>query len=76
MILNGRETFRGLREEITDALFVEDAVASIIEIVEKNSPGRYLLQSGKNNQWEQCAAFLGIGNTFPTKVQKSWLTMK
>ncbi|SDN14531.1 hypothetical protein [Bacillus sp. OK048] len=67
---NGEGTFRGLREEITDALFVEDAVASIIEIVEKNSPGRYLLQSGKNNQWEQCAAFLGIGDHISNQSTK------
>jgi hypothetical protein len=52
--------FRGLREETCDALFVEEAVESIINIIEDKRPGRYLLQSGKKNQWDICASFLGI----------------
>lgn len=58
--MNRGRTFRGLREETCDALFVEDAVESIIEIIEDKEPGRYLLESGMKNQWEICASFLGI----------------
>jgi nucleoside-diphosphate-sugar epimerase len=58
--LNRGKEFKGLREETNDALFIEDTVESIIEIIENEQPGRYLLQSGKKNQWESCAAFLQI----------------
>jgi nucleoside-diphosphate-sugar epimerase len=58
--LNRGKAFKGLREETSDALFIEDTVESIIEIIENEQPGRYLLQSGKKNQWESCAAFLQI----------------
>jgi hypothetical protein len=58
--MNRGKPFRGLREETGDALFVQDTAQLIIEIIEKQEPGRYLLQSGKSNQWEKCAAFLGI----------------
>ncbi|MEH7113026.1 hypothetical protein V7124_11675 [Neobacillus niacini] len=58
--MNRGKAFRGMREEINDALFVDDTVESIIEIVDKNVPGSYLLQSDSNNQWEIGAAFLGI----------------
>jgi hypothetical protein len=58
--MNRGKPFKGLREEISDALFVEDTVKSIIEIIEKKEPGRYLLQSGKSNQWDLCAALLQI----------------
>lgn len=52
--------FRGMREETNDALFVDDTVESIIEVVEEKGPGKYLLQSGKKDQWDLCAAFLRI----------------
>ncbi|MDQ1004119.1 hypothetical protein QFZ28_004519 [Neobacillus niacini] len=52
--------FKGLREETCDALFVEDTVKSIIEIIENKEPGKYLLQSGKRDQWNLCAALLQI----------------
>ncbi len=58
--MNRGKAFRGMREEINDALFVDDTVESIIEIVDKKVPGSYLLQSGSNNQWKVGAAFLGI----------------
>ncbi|MEH7274908.1 hypothetical protein [Neobacillus vireti] len=51
---------RGLREQTNDALFIEDAVESILETIEKKIPGNYLLQSGKKDQWDLCAEFLGI----------------
>jgi nucleoside-diphosphate-sugar epimerase len=58
--MNRGKPFRGLREETSDAIFVDDAVQSIIEIIENKQPGRYLLQSGKNEQWNLCASFLRI----------------
>jgi hypothetical protein len=62
-ILNERnrgKPYKGLREETGDALFVQDTAQFILEIIENQQPGRYLLHSGKSNQWEKCAAFLGI----------------
>lgn len=52
--------FRGFREETRDALFVDDTVESIIDLIENKDPGRYLLQSGKSNQWDLCASLLQI----------------
>ncbi|MFP7295779.1 hypothetical protein [Neobacillus niacini] len=61
--MNRGKPFRGLREETSDAIYVEDAVHSILEIVEKRPPGRYLLESEKRNQWKLCASFLHINET-------------
>ncbi|WHY02092.1 hypothetical protein [Neobacillus sp. DY30] len=58
--MNKGKPFKGLREETSDALFVEDTVKSIIEIIENKEPGRYLLQSGRSKQWDLCAALLQI----------------
>jgi nucleoside-diphosphate-sugar epimerase len=58
--LNRGKPFKGLREETNDALFVDDTVRAIIEIIENKEPGRYLFQSGKRNQWDLCAALLQI----------------
>jgi nucleoside-diphosphate-sugar epimerase len=60
MDMNRGEPIKGLREETSDALFVDDTVKSIIEIIENKEPGRYLLQSGKSNQWDLCASILQI----------------
>jgi nucleoside-diphosphate-sugar epimerase len=60
--MNRDNPFKGLREETNDALFIDDTVEAIIEIVDRKEPGRYLLQSGKKNQWDLCAAFLKISN--------------
>jgi hypothetical protein len=58
--MNRNSRFKGLREETNDALFVADTVETIIEIADKKEPGKYLIQSGENNQWDLCAAFLKI----------------
>ncbi|MEH7013547.1 hypothetical protein V7087_22525 [Neobacillus niacini] len=58
--MNRGNAFKGLREETGDALFIDDTVKSIIEIIETKEPGRFLLQSGKSNQWDLCAAFLRL----------------
>jgi nucleoside-diphosphate-sugar epimerase len=60
MEMNSGKPFTGLREETSDALFVEETVQSIIEIIENKEPGRYLLQSEKRDQWNLCAALLQI----------------
>lgn len=65
--MDRRNPFKGLREEIGDALFVEEAVESIITIIESKTSGRYLLQSGKKNQWDICASFLGINEQESTE---------
>ncbi|MFF2446184.1 hypothetical protein ACFVSW_03700 [Neobacillus sp. NPDC058068] len=52
------------REWTNDVLYVEDAVASIFEILETRNygdfPKSYLLKSGKKSYWTRCAAFLHI----------------
>jgi nucleoside-diphosphate-sugar epimerase len=65
--MNRGKPFRGLREETSDAIFVEDTVHAIIEIIENKLPGRYLLQSGKSNQWNLCASFLRINEQGSTE---------
>jgi hypothetical protein len=58
--MNRGKPFRGIREDTGDALFAQDTAQLIIDIIENQEPGRYLIQSGKSNQWEKCAAFLRI----------------
>lgn len=72
--MNKGKPFRGLREETSDAIFVEDTVHSIIEIIEKKLPGRYLLQSGKSNQWNLCASFLRINEQ--ASIERKMETME
>jgi nucleoside-diphosphate-sugar epimerase len=62
--------FRGIREETGDALFVQDTAKLIVEIIENHEPGRYLLQSGKSNQWDKCAAFLRINEQESNRLLK------
>ncbi|OLS41798.1 hypothetical protein [Bacillus sp. MRMR6] len=68
--LNRNTDFGGIREETRDALFVNDTVDSIMEILESKKQGSYLLESGKENQWTLCAEFLKIEGRF-LNVQKS-----
>jgi hypothetical protein len=49
-----------LRECTMDALFIADALETIMDIIESRIPGKYLIESGKKNQWDLCAAFLNI----------------
>lgn len=53
-----------------DALFIDDAVETIIEIAESNKIGKYLLISGENNQWLNCAEEL-LGNQARFLLKKS-----
>jgi hypothetical protein len=48
------------REWLGDALFVEDAVETMIDILETGKPGEFLLESGKDNYWQLCADYLKI----------------
>jgi hypothetical protein len=66
--MNKGKPFRGLREETGDALFVQDSTQLLIEIIENQEPGRYLLQSGKNHQWDKCAAFLRINEQGSNRI--------
>ncbi|MCM2533702.1 hypothetical protein NDK43_16555 [Neobacillus pocheonensis] len=58
--LNRNEEIKGFREGTMDALFIEDVIETMIEIIESRNPGKYLLESGIKNYWDLCAAFLNI----------------
>lgn len=47
-------------EWTNDALFIDDALESIFEIMKTEKPGSYLLESGKKNHWFRCAAYLNV----------------
>jgi hypothetical protein len=68
--MNRGKLFRGLREETGDALFVQDTAKLLVEIIQNHEPGSYLLQSGKSNQWEKCAAFLRISEQESNRLLK------
>jgi hypothetical protein len=48
------------REWKNDVLFVDDAIDSILDIIENGRPGSYLIDSGSDDQWFRCAAYLNI----------------
>jgi hypothetical protein len=48
------------REWTKDILFVEDAIDAIYEIMESGKQGSYLLESGTENYWDQCAEYLNL----------------
>lgn len=48
------------REWTNDVLFVDDAIESILDIIENGKPRSYLIESGSNDQWFRCAAYLKI----------------
>jgi hypothetical protein len=58
--INRNGTFKGIREETSDAIYIDDAVGVMCEIIEAGEPGSYLLESGREKQWEMCAAYLNI----------------
>lgn len=53
-----------------DAVYIDDAVETIIEIAESNKTGKYFLKSGENNQWLNCAEEL-LGNQAKFLLNKS-----
>jgi hypothetical protein len=48
------------REWTKDALFIDDAMESISEIIETGKPGSYMLESGRKNHWFRCAEYLNV----------------
>jgi hypothetical protein len=58
--LNRNEEFKGIREETIDAIYIDDAIESIIQIISAGKPDRYLLESGRKKHWDRCAAFLNL----------------
>jgi hypothetical protein len=53
-----------IREWRMDAIFVKDAVKTLIEKMISGNEGHFLLESGIPNQWEDCADFLKIDPQF------------
>jgi len=54
------EILKDEREWTGDVLYVDDAIETIIKTIETNSPGGFILESGKKNYWAECAAYLQI----------------
>jgi hypothetical protein len=52
--------FKDLREDTNDALFIDDAMTSILSILEGGQPGKYAIETGEKGQWERCAAYLNV----------------
>lgn len=46
------------REWIHDALYIDDAVQLILKTAEKEHEGQFMLSSGEENQWLDCASSL------------------
>jgi hypothetical protein len=65
-----------LREWRMDAIFVEDAVKTMIEKIESDCSGQFLLESGLTNQWEECANFLNIDLKFRQLTEQWQLTLE
>lgn len=49
-----------IREWTNDVLYIDDAIESIFEIMKTEKPGSYLIESGKENHWFRCAAYLNV----------------
>jgi hypothetical protein len=58
--MNKQGEFRGLREETMDALYIDDTVLTLIDLIENNDAGRYYLESEQENQWDFCAQYLQV----------------
>ncbi|HEY2420243.1 MAG TPA: hypothetical protein VGI04_02430 [Neobacillus sp.] len=59
--INRNQESKGIREETMDAIYIDDAIDLMIDIIETGKPGRYLLESGREKQWDRCAAYLNLG---------------
>nr|WP_263328345.1 hypothetical protein [Neobacillus sp. Marseille-Q6967] len=58
--LNRGTMFKGIREETEDALYIEDALKVIVELIESEKTGDFLLKNSVEGQWNQCASFLQL----------------
>ncbi|MFL6560463.1 MAG: hypothetical protein ACJ8MO_30670, partial [Bacillus sp. (in: firmicutes)] len=43
-----------------DILFINDAIESILDIIETGKTGGYILESGRKDQWLKCADYLNL----------------
>ncbi|WP_026574519.1 hypothetical protein [Bacillus sp. UNC438CL73TsuS30] len=58
--LNRNVQGQGGREDRTDALFIDDALDAMLEIIKSKKPGSYFFESGKKDYWKLCAEYLQI----------------
>jgi hypothetical protein len=54
------ELINEVREWTNDVLFIDDALESILEIIENGKRGSYLLESGREKHWFRCAEYLNV----------------
>lgn len=63
------------REWTNDALFINDAIESIEEIIETEKSGSYILESGRKNHWLSCAECLNISENHAMKKSSESLLL-
>ena len=61
------------REWTKDVLFINDAVESILDLMETEKTGGYLLESGRKNHWLRCADYLNISENHKNKKKSEIL---
>jgi len=58
------DIIKNQREWTGDALFVDDAINTVLELLETEEPlhhfRSYILESGRKNYWTECAAYLQV----------------
>jgi hypothetical protein len=74
-ILKENEEQRQKREWMMDAIFVEDAIKTIIDKIETGGSGKFILESGLTNHWEECANFLKINPQFRQSTEPQELIL-
>lgn len=70
-VLNSLENGGGIPkaeewEWTADAIYIDDAIRSIVALTESQQPGRFFVTSGTENRWHKCAAEL-LGKSAYTK---------
>lgn len=64
------------REWTEDAIFIDDLLTKMMEIVEGGEAGYYLLESEAADRWKECADFLHFQHHQREKQQTAELTFK
>ncbi|WP_121609596.1 hypothetical protein [Mesobacillus foraminis] len=59
------------RESTTDAIYIDDAVLTVLDLIGRNR-GKHLVRSGKSNQWKECIQWFSE-NTVPSGCLKGRL---
>jgi len=59
------EIIKNEREWTGDILFVDDAIETIIKMVETGNHRSFMLESGRKNYWAECAAYLQLDEEIP-----------